>query len=188
MDTSVRNAGEGPEPSGRHGNGFSGEGTETSLESSREQIMAQCIVFSFLQKKLHPDYVNHLIPSIGIARDRLVVFYYDCDNDVLLESSEMPFIMSQGGLVKSTFLALWLVLNFKYFCSGITKGMVESDLKSGFLDLVQGEVHHYGQVTAPCVCPSVEPGSPWTWGPPPEKDEPAERIVNVNELKLWGET
>lgn len=188
MDTSVRIAGEGPDRPGRHGNGFSDEGTETSLELSREQIMAQCIVFSFLQKKLHPDYVNHLIPSIGIARDRLVVFFYDCDNDVLLESSEMPFITSQGGLVKSTFLALWLVLNFKYFCSGITKGMVESGLKSGFLDLVQGEVRHYGQVTVPCFCPSVETGSPWTWGPPPEKDEPAERIVNVNELKPWGET
>ena len=94
MDTSIRIAGEGPDRPGRHGNGFSDERTETSLELSREQIMAQCIVFSFLQKKLHPDYVNHLIPSIGIARHRLVMFFYDCDNDVLQESSEMPFITS----------------------------------------------------------------------------------------------
>ena len=100
--------------------------------------------------------------------------FYDCDNDVLLESSEMPFITSQGGL-KSTFLALWLVLNFKYFCLGITKGMVESGLKSGFLDLVGGEVNYYGQVTTPCVCPSMEQESLWMWGPPQEKEESADR-------------
>lgn len=126
-----------------------------------------------------------MIPSIGISKDKIVVYFYDCINDVLLESSEMPFLTAQGALVKSTIVALWLVLNFKYFCSGITKGMKESGFKSGFVQIVQEKLKYYDEVTSPCEPRDTMEEEPWTWGPPPEHDEPAEKLEDVNNLGPW---
>lgn len=50
------------------------------------QIIAQTIVFSFLQKKYHPEQDNFLTPCIGIGRTELIVMFYDAEHDVLLES------------------------------------------------------------------------------------------------------
>lgn len=126
-----------------------------------------------------------MIPSIGISKDKLVVYFYDCINDVLLESSEMPFLTAQGALVKSTIVALWLVLNFKYFCCGITKGMKESGFKSGFVQIVQEKLKYYNEVTSPCEPRDTMEEEPWTWGPPPEQDEPAQKLEDVNNLGPW---
>lgn len=51
------------------------------LKTDREQIIAQSIVSSFYQKRINPDYTNHMIPSIGISKDKIVVYFYDCIND-----------------------------------------------------------------------------------------------------------
>lgn len=162
-----------------------GDGKEAEtvdLKTDREQIIAQSIVSSFYQKRINPDYTNHMIPSIGILKDKIVVYFYDCINDVLLESSEMPYLTAQGDLVKTTIVALWLVLNFKYFCSGITKGMTESGSKSGFVQIVQEKLKYYDEVTSPCEPRDAMEEEPWTWGPPPEQDEPAEKLEDVNNL------
>lgn len=97
-------------------------------------------------------------------------------NDVLLESSEKPYLTAQSDLVKTTTVALWLVLNFKYFCSGITKGMKESGFKSGFVQIVQEKLKYYDEVTSPCEPRDAMEEEPWTWGPPREQDEPAEKL------------
>lgn len=165
--------------------GYGNEAKIADLKTDREQIIAQSIVSSFYQKRINPDYTDHMIPSIGISKDKIVVYFYDCINDVLLESSEMPFLTAQGALVKSTIVALWLVLNFKYFCSGITKGMKESGFKSGFVQIVQEKLKYYDEVTSPCEPRDTMEEEPWTWGPPPEHDEPAEKLEDVNNLGPW---
>lgn len=93
----------------------------------------------------------------------------------------MPYPTAQGDLVKTTIVALWLVLNFKYFCSGITKGMKES----GFVQIVQEKLKYYDEVTSPCEPRDSREEEPWTWGPPPEQDEPAEELEDVNNLGPW---
>lgn len=165
--------------------GYGNEAEIVDLKTDREQIIAQSIVSSFYQKRVNPDYTNHMIPSIGISKDKIVVYFYDCINDVLLESSEMPYLTAQGtqgALVKTTIVALWLVLNFKYVCSGITKGMKESGFKSGFVQIVQEKLKYYDEVTSPCEPRDAMEEEPWTWGPPPEQDEPAEKLEDVNNL------
>lgn len=96
-----------------------------------------------------------MIPSICISKEKVVIYFYDCNNDFLLESSEKPYITSEGALVKSTIISLWLALNFKYFCSGITKGMKDSGFVSGFFELVQNKLDLYKDVTAPCETAST---------------------------------
>ncbi|XP_061163835.1 uncharacterized protein LOC133172984 [Saccostrea echinata] len=160
-------------------------GKETDLKSIREQIIAQSIVFSFFQRKLHPEYVHHLIPSIGISKDMLVVYLYDCNNDILLESSEMPYLTTQGALVKPTIVALWLVLNYEFLCSGITKGMNDSGVKSNFTQLVHEKLKLYDKVTVPCDSSCSGEEEQWTWGARPENDEPAQRFSDVNMLQPW---
>lgn len=86
--------------------GYGNESEIVDLKSDREQIIAQSIVSSFYQKRINPDYINHMIPSIRISKDKIVVYFYDCINDVLLESSEMPYPTAQGDLVKTTIVTL----------------------------------------------------------------------------------
>lgn len=97
----------------------------------------------------------------------------------------MPYPTAQGDLVKTTIVALWLVLNFKYFCSGITKGMKESDFKSGFIQIVQEKLKYYEEVTSPCEPRDAMEEEPWTWGPPPEQGEQAENLEDVYNLGPW---
>lgn len=182
MGISIKFAEDEADSPGGQGNDSSVEVEVVDLKTGREQIIAQSIVFSFYQKRINPDYSNHLIPSIGISKDKIVVYFYDCVNDVLLESSEMVYL-SQGALVKNTIVALWLVLNFKYFCSGITKSMKESGFTSGFVQIVQEKLKCYKEVTAPCETKESVKEEPWIWGVAPEKDVPWEKVKDVNKLE-----
>ncbi|XP_060603219.1 uncharacterized protein LOC132756229 [Ruditapes philippinarum] len=95
------------------------ETDENIVDNSLDQIMAEAIVFSFFQRKQYFGRLKHnLIPSIGIISGRLIVFMYDCENDVLLGSSVMP-LLNQGGIAVSSVISLWLVLNYKLFGTGL---------------------------------------------------------------------
>lgn len=92
MDTSIKFVKEKACASDGYGN----EAEIVDLKTDREQIIAQSIVSSFYQKRINPDYTNHMIPSIGILKDKIVVYFYDCINDVLIESYEMPYLTEQS--------------------------------------------------------------------------------------------
>lgn len=86
------------------------------------QILAQTMVFSFLQNKLNASgSENSLVPGVGICADKLIIFLYDCKEDVLLQSTQMKLFSSQGEEVLScrAVVILWLVLNYGIFCTGI---------------------------------------------------------------------
>ncbi|XP_060559285.1 uncharacterized protein LOC132719526 [Ruditapes philippinarum] len=88
-------------------------------DNSWAQSIAETIVFSFLQRKQNfGNLQNYLIPGIGISSEKIVVFMYDCENDVLLASVGMD-LFDKGDVHMRTIIFLWLVLNYKLFCSGV---------------------------------------------------------------------
>ena len=102
---------------------------------TRDQALVQTITFSFLQKQRHPLTMDHfLIPCILASNNELQYFFYDCDNDILLQSKKYPLFISIAGkleLCYQTIISTWLVLNYKYLCSGPTKYILDAP-KAGF--------------------------------------------------------
>ncbi|OWF51333.1 uncharacterized protein LOC110449324 [Mizuhopecten yessoensis] len=103
----------------------------------KHPMIAQAIVFSFLQKKKYPDSKNLFVPAIGVSAKEVIFFLYDCKEDVLMQSVKMPW-RSGKGVRYSTLIAVWLVVNYKYLGSGLT-GNLEHAPKSNFFSLA-GEV------------------------------------------------
>ncbi|XP_033750162.1 uncharacterized protein LOC117334577 [Pecten maximus] len=101
--------------------------TKSSVLRRNHQIIAQNIVFSFLQKHRHPESDNFLIPCIGITREDIIVYLYDSVHDVLLESSLLPLqgmVSSPGNKLNLVaVLVSWLVVNYKYLCGGVMEEM-----------------------------------------------------------------
>ncbi|XP_069115430.1 uncharacterized protein [Argopecten irradians] len=110
-----------------------------------EQIIAETIVFSFLQKKRHPEYCQYLAPCIGITEKEMVVYFYDAEHDVLLQSSPI-FLHSQhrtsvGHISLTAVLVAWLVLNHKYLCDGLPEAL--KTRKAGFYDTAESKLSVY---------------------------------------------
>ncbi|XP_060597177.1 uncharacterized protein LOC132751084 [Ruditapes philippinarum] len=80
----------------------------------REQIIAQTIVFSFLQKKEENSYENYLIPCVGVVKNYVSFFMYDCENDILLESAQIKLMSVQGGDILETGVLALKKLNTTY--------------------------------------------------------------------------
>ncbi|XP_033728757.1 uncharacterized protein LOC117317896 [Pecten maximus] len=105
------------------------KGKSTCL-SRNAQVIAETIVFSFLQKKRHPEYSHFLFPCIGVSRKEMVVYFYDSEHDVLLESSSIPLRTVEGNVNVVSIIVSWLVVNHKYFCGGLTEELKKET--SGF--------------------------------------------------------
>jgi hypothetical protein len=96
---------------------------EAFTRKELSQIVAQTIVFAFLQLKLKEGNLkNCLIPGIGILKKEIIVCFYDPVNDVLLQSLPINLIEENTVSIKAV-LFLWLTLNYRLFCSGITDDM-----------------------------------------------------------------
>lgn len=107
------------------------------------QIIAQTIVFSFLQKKRHPDREHFITPCIGIGRSELIVMLYDSEHDVLLESSTIPLFENEFSCEFSycAILVSWLTVNYQYFCSGLVEKY--KMYKSNFFDIAKEKITVY---------------------------------------------
>nr|XP_022345589.1 uncharacterized protein LOC111138078 [Crassostrea virginica] len=94
--------------------------------SRNAQLVAETIVFSFLQKKRHPERSNFLTTCIGIAKSCLVIMLYDSEHGVLLESSLIPLMSAtcSNKFSVDAILVTWLALNYKYLCTGLTEEML----------------------------------------------------------------
>ncbi|XP_033754877.1 uncharacterized protein LOC117337854 [Pecten maximus] len=89
--------------------------------STNQQIIAETIVFSFLQKKRHPEYSQFLFPCIGVNSKEMVVCFYDSENDILLKSSPVPLQTVTGKFDVVTIVVSWLVVNHKFLCDGLPR-------------------------------------------------------------------
>ena len=107
-----------------------------SLENEA-QMKAQTITFSPLQAKYNKSELrNCLIPGIGIGTRDVLAFFYDSENDILLRSDDMALFLDKE-LAYSVVIFLWLTLNYRLFCSGLTEEM--NKFKAGFFEVVDFE-------------------------------------------------
>ncbi|KAK3098084.1 hypothetical protein FSP39_015965 [Pinctada imbricata] len=120
---------------------------KSSTLSQNPQIVAQTIVFSFLQKQTHPERDHFLTPCIGVGNSEMIVMFYDSEHDVLLESSRMPILdiseHDKGNVLSfATIVVSWFIVNYKYLCSGLTEHM-KSTYKADFFNQAKDKIHVY---------------------------------------------
>ena len=97
---------------------------EIITEDDYSQLLAQTIVFSFLQNRRNRFKLNNsLIPGIGISSQNFYINMYDSVNDVLLSTHSLGLFGVGKPLVDKVVL-LWLTLNYRYFCTGVTEEML----------------------------------------------------------------
>ena len=112
-------------------------------DSDESQLIAQTIVFSFLQHKYNKSELkNALVPAIGISTSRVYVNLYDCENDIFLSSEKNLKFLSGRKLYDEIVVLLWLVLNYRDFCTGITEEM--KSFKADFHRRVDDLLCEYG--------------------------------------------
>lgn len=117
------------------------EKDNSDLINDMSQIIAETIVFAFLQKKYNPAFENYLIPTVGVSKREILFYLYDPEHDILLESPPFNIFQYQSSrLSYPTVLALWFILNYKTFCTGITKAMKERNFTADFLSQVNSEI------------------------------------------------
>ena len=63
---------------------------QSIIQRAEEQAVAETIVFSLVQRLHHPNFENHLIPTILIDSSLFRIIMYDAVNDVLLCSPKIP--------------------------------------------------------------------------------------------------
>ncbi|XP_062581481.1 uncharacterized protein LOC134243263 [Saccostrea cucullata] len=103
------------------------EKVKSSVLSGNPQIIAQTIVFSFLQKHTHPEREHFLTPCIGVGNTTMFVMFYDSEHDVILESSHIPLFQKTGPskyeFDDAAILVSWFAVNYKFLSSGLTEAM-----------------------------------------------------------------
>lgn len=98
------------------------------------QIISEAVVFAFVLKKYNPESEIFLTPTIGISKNDALFYFYDPENDVLLESAPFSlFVSYRKELAYVSILALWLAINHKYFCTGITDSMKRRGFTADFM-------------------------------------------------------
>ncbi|XP_060083620.1 uncharacterized protein LOC132562860 isoform X2 [Ylistrum balloti] len=122
------------------------EGKLKSNSLSRNpQVIAQNIVFSFLQKHRHPESENFLFPCIGVTGKDMIVYFYDSMHDVLLESTLIPLHgMIPSAVSNINLVAIvvsWLVVNYKYLCDGVMEEM--KTMKAEFFSQAEAKLAVY---------------------------------------------
>lgn len=92
-----------------------------SLSCAENRAIAQTIVFSFFQRKRHPNFSNFLIPNILISPKDFRIIMYDAENDILICSAPLPIFQPypSKSLHIASIIILWMVLHHRMFCGGI---------------------------------------------------------------------
>ncbi|VDI32471.1 Hypothetical predicted protein [Mytilus galloprovincialis] len=114
---------------------------ETKTSNHQEQVLAQSIVFSFLQRKENRNNLKHLVPTIGISKKKIVIYFYDSEEDVLLGTTELDLFGYKSTICYDTIVILWLTLNYDIFCTGITDSM--KNCKAEFFTRVGSFLENY---------------------------------------------
>lgn len=100
--------------------------TKSDNLSRNPQLVAETIVFSFLQKRTHPELSNFLIPCVGFSSRAMLLMFYDSEHDVFLESSLIPLFSStcKNMFSVEAILVTWLAVNYRFLCTGLTDEML----------------------------------------------------------------
>ncbi|XP_045214456.2 uncharacterized protein LOC123564747 isoform X2 [Mercenaria mercenaria] len=110
------------------------------------QLISQAITHGFAQRKKY-NFVNCLVPTIGFTLNRLLIYLYDPDRDILLRRKDRLELMDQNDcLILPAVVELWFILNLHLFgatmseqiCSKLCKSGLKSHLEEfGGLDIYQ---------------------------------------------------
>lgn len=134
--------------------------------------MAQTIVFSFLQKKNHPELESFLIPTIAMSKTQVAICLYDSQYDIFLETPCLD-LLNGTFLNEVTVVVFWLALNYRYCCSGVPDEIIKTDFKADFFKCVGPLLDkYYADVQSPCDYQTV-----YTW-PSVSFGVSAEKTVN----------
>lgn len=118
--------------------------TDNSMGSGLVQLAAKTIVQSFYYRQVYPQWENTLIPCVGVSSTGLIFYFYDSVHDVLLGSSRFPLAAySPFEINFTTVIALWMVLNHKYLCNGLSSVDLQEVPKSGFVTAARDKLHIY---------------------------------------------
>lgn len=81
------------------------------------QVTAQTIVYSFVQHKKNKKSKTTMVPGIGMCAKKLVVYLYDCVEDILVTTGPVGLFAQIGehNLDPRTVIILWLALNYGLF-------------------------------------------------------------------------
>ncbi|XP_045196059.2 uncharacterized protein LOC123551294 [Mercenaria mercenaria] len=90
---------------------------ENFTTESVSQVVAQTVMCSFVQQRKNPTQPCALVPGIGICSEKLIVYLYDCVEDILLTTGPLDLYAQMGlfGLNPRAIIILWLILNHKLF-------------------------------------------------------------------------
>ncbi|XP_045173177.2 uncharacterized protein LOC123534812 [Mercenaria mercenaria] len=102
------------------------------LEECRNQLISQCITFSYLQNA-------GLIPLVSLSEHSLKIFLFDPKSDMLYESLELDIFDEFGHISLTAIIVLWLVINHAVFCTGVKDSHEKLGYTSDFKSLVQEE-------------------------------------------------
>ena len=119
------------------------EMNDVSAGSSIAQLAAETIVYSFYYSSLHPVHSHFLIPSIGVSSSKVLFYFYDSVNDVLLGSTTFRLKEFECKLDITTVFAIWMVLNHKYLCNGLNEVDIDLVPKSHFTEHAKSKLHVY---------------------------------------------
>ena len=105
-----------------------------------------------MQQKQYGQKLKHnLIPGIGISTENAIGYFYDCIEDVLLSTAPMKLfypVPDGQRLSIDAIVFLWLILNYRMLCSGITDDMKK--YKANFFKNVDDFLEVYrNEVTRP---------------------------------------
>lgn len=115
----------------------------STLEPSRNQIIATAIAFAFTLNR-------GLVPTIAFSNETFKIFMYDPEHDLLFEGSELNLFIDKPPLQRSllqfdtrTIFALWLVVNYDLFCSGVSRDHIEFGYFANFRSHVKESLEIY---------------------------------------------
>ena len=119
----------------------------TDTDSAHPQILSQAIVFSFLQNNkdsIKKKLKKTLVPTIGISSTQLVIYFYDSENDVLLQSACFNFDKESEEKLMAILVA-WLVVNYKHLGDGLNDKLLTKFPKADFVKVCDANALHIYQ-------------------------------------------
>ena len=124
----------------------------TAIISTENQLTAQAVAFSFLQRKYNKDQLKTcLVPALSVSMKNYQILCFDSEKDILV--STLPnkeetnlFDDTKKDLNYTAAVALWMVLNYRHLCSGVPTNseIIELDkVRAEFFDRVGSYLSKY---------------------------------------------
>ena len=116
------------------------EGKKKIKMSNRDQLVATCVVSSFINKNLNN---RNMTPAVLINGTKFIICLYDCENDILLLSDPIEYVKENGDLISLGLLALAIVVNHE--TSLLPNSYDASRYPSGIFSILKfsGHLRHY---------------------------------------------